>query len=54
MPAFLIDRERGRCPEAAVNFIHYRLDDRSNGIVLLGLRSSDEQIEHHFLVGDKS
>jgi hypothetical protein len=46
MPAPLTDRKRWRCPKAAVSLIHYCLDDRANGIVLLGLWSSYEQVDH--------
>jgi hypothetical protein len=46
MPVLLIDRKRRRCPKAAVNLIHYCLDDRANGIVLLGLWSSYEHVEN--------
>src|SRR5260370_5056669 len=46
MPVLLIDRQRRRCPKAAVRLIYYCLDNRSNGIVLLGLWSSDEHVDH--------
>src|ERR1700694_2165329 len=46
MPVLLIDRKRWRRPKAAVNLIHYCLDDRANGIVLLGLWSSYEHVDH--------
>ena len=46
MPVLLIDRKRWRCPKAAVNLIRYCLDDRANGIVLLGLWSSYEHVDH--------
>jgi hypothetical protein len=46
MPVLLIDRKRWRCPKAAINLIHYCLDDRANGIVLLGLWSSYEHVDH--------
>jgi hypothetical protein len=45
MPVLIIDRKRWRCPKAAVNLIDYCLDDRANGIVFLGLRSSYQQAE---------
>ena len=44
MPILLIHRKRSRCPKATVNLIHYCLDQRPNGIVLLGQWSSYEHV----------
>ena len=53
-------REWWRRPKAAVNLIQHCLDDRENGIVLLGVWSSYEHVDHlltcggvrlHFIVG---
>jgi hypothetical protein len=46
MPVFLIHRKRWRCAKAAINLIHYRLDEGANGIVLLGKWSSYEHVDH--------
>lgn len=46
MPILLIDRKRWRCPKTAVNLIHYRLDDRANRFVLLGLWSPYDHVAH--------
>ena len=46
MPVLLVDQKRWRRPKAAVISIYNRLDDRSNGIVLLGLWSSYEHVDH--------
>jgi hypothetical protein len=43
----LIDRKRWKCPKAAVSLIHNCLDDSANGVVLLGLCSSNEPVDHH-------
>jgi hypothetical protein len=34
-------------PKGHVDLIDYRLDERSNGIVLVWLRSSYQHVEHH-------
>jgi hypothetical protein len=46
LPVLLIDWKRWMCPKAAVNLIDYCLDDGANGIVLLGLWSSYQNVDH--------
>ena len=46
LPVLLIGRKRRRCPKAAISLIQYCSDNGSNGIVLLGLWSSDEHVNH--------